>query len=1165
MKRRKTSQTIGFGIDTTKDNDTKEGKKPAFDIQYNEKEQSVNTIVNIASIKVPKINIQSPTLSVETLEDSEGIEVSKIQADVKVNFEKEESEGEKARPLSIDINRFNVGEINAKGIKIVMKEAVETSEESKKKKTQKIQEVLLPKEDKISIKNIKLNGLKVTMDDAGPKLNPTDKDASLEVGETSLGGIRYREKSAKGTVLKAFALHKGNFDALSLEAIGRNDRPYSLKEFFKFFGRTRVKGLDTVGSYTDGKTSGTIGIKGKKNQAISVDYHEGKDGKKDFYTIRLPLSRINIPALKLEQDGSTVTIPKAPNPSKMSHLSDIDVKLKAYLEQDEQGEFKYDIYLQSLDVKKANIYGLQYKDDEGTEVKFDPKKPLQIHNLKAGGFRFSSTKAFDVFGKDGGWLKASADGTDLNQAHFEQIKSKITNGSFLAESEGTRSAVSIDIKSFGFNLDKEGNMKFTLEGISGGFPKMTITQKDPVTEVTTSTIIESDDKNALAADKLVLDLYKDEEDKTKLKEVNVFGIKAGGIDVTSTDTKDKKKLKETHLRIEKEGLGTDHVKAEIAKDNSKKITITEINGGKIKLTLNSWDKSQKSVVEIGLPKPDAVHIPSVTVETFIDTDKKEKIKSLSVQKPTIKGFELSLPDQKHIDDGLKVFCDLGIEGDVNLVEGNFKNMSITTPHDAYLLLISDNTPIQIKNFRLEYKNTAKSSSKASGSSTTPKSEYEKSLPAKQKYLLKLEKIKNDAEEHYKSTQPAYPGPNGSIIENPAWEDALKNFRSAESDYNSYKKQMIADAKKEAGKSITKEVFDAVEGDVKADLEIYDTKLPLEIETFNHQLYLNFSNKVTQRLKSLIRDIVFHTYDQDFWSSDDMKKLGKGLQRWYTWGAPYTRGLIDAIAEGNGLGAILVFLDRTEITPGTLKEDSNLFGLNFNINTSWALDATQYDTFGVGLTEIKGNKHPYKMDYYKLYGFVEYLNYISPALKTVAGEQDAARLKRMVEKFGLGLSQDELDDMGIGDVVKELIAFVNYSIKQEIKSIQSNITNSIKGINVDADLTLKPEELINRLLKDKKAGNISLDKGKKSLDDIHIEGGFNKGNNPEISGSAGAGSKGKENIIIPGLTYFAQDNKTKVSYDSLSITPVNLTGHNGEIKVSSDTLLLNGLKVAIKKK
>ena len=54
------------------------------------------------------------------------------------------------------------------------------------------------------------------------------------------------------------------------------------------------------------------------------------------------------------------------------------------------------------------VYGLEYHNKaEGIDVKLDPTQPLHIPNVKGGGFRFSSWKAFDVFGKEGGWLKAA--------------------------------------------------------------------------------------------------------------------------------------------------------------------------------------------------------------------------------------------------------------------------------------------------------------------------------------------------------------------------------------------------------------------------------------------------------------------------------------------------------------------------------------------------------------------------------------------------------------------------------------------------------------------------------------------------------------------------------------------------------------------------------------
>ena len=56
------------------------------------------------------------------------------------------------------------------------------------------------------------------------------------------------------------------------------------------------------------------------------------------------------------------------------------------------------------------------------------------------------------------------------------------------------------------------------------------------------------------------------------------------------------------------------------------------------------------------------------------------------------------------------------------------------------------------------------------------------------------------------------------------------------------------------------------------------------------------------------------------------------------------------------------------------------------------------------------------------------------------------------------------------------------------------------------------------MKEKKKGSFTFDKGKQSIDDVHISGKYKQGSDPEATGSVGAGPKGKDNIIIPGATY-----------------------------------------------
>lgn len=264
----------------------------------------------------------------------------------------------------------------------------------------------------------------------------------------------------------------------------------------------------------------------------------------------------------------------------------------------------------------------------------------------------------------------------------------------------------------------------------------------------------------------------------------------------------------------------------------------------------------------------------------------------------------------------------------------------------------------------------------------------------------------------------------------------------------------------------------------------------------------------------------------------MKAIGKGLQRWYTYSTPYTRGLIDAIADGNGFGAVVVFLEKTDIEKGTLRDDPSMFGLNFN--TSYALDRSGYDKFSVGLCE-QSYKHPEKNDFYNLYGFIEYLGYVSPAMVSLSGRQDAARAANL--KAGITRKEKELSDMGIGDAVKEMIAFVQYSLGQESKNLENTVRQNIKGVSITADISLTPQQVITELLKERNAGTFTFDKGSQSIDKLYIGGAYiNKGAANGIA-KRGSSATGDENIVIPGATYLSQDKSTKVSYDTLDIRPL----------------------------
>lgn len=1139
---KKNSQKIEFGIDTTIDNETDKGRKNAIDIKYNQKEESIHTLLNIPSVWLPAINLQSPTMDISSMPNTQAVELKNIHADVKVMMEQKESLNEKVRPASVEIKNLRIGEILAKGIKVLLREDPDkvNDEEKDQNDNEKVQEVILPKEDQVSIRDIQVSGLKLTFEEQGISLSTLEKDATIKLGQSDLSGIEFKERSAKGSILRAVSVHRGKFDALTLEALGRNGRTYTLKEFFKFFGRSRLQDLDGNLSYSDGKRSGTIGLSGKKNQAISIDYHELEEGKSGYYSMRLPLSRINVPALHIEMGAHVINIPRPVNKTKVSTLNDVDVKLRAFVEFPDKDKVAYDIFLDSLDIANMSVYGLEYHHkSKGIDVVFEKTKPLHIPNVKAGGFRFSSAKGFDVFGKAGCWASA-ADGTESIAASLKSIQARITDGGFLAEADAGKSALSLDIESMGFSRDKAGNMTIGLGKIQGGFPKMTITQTDATTGTKTEISIASMEK-ALEAERVEVNLGAD---KNHL--IDLTGLTAGGLKIESKETKGKE-VSTTTVKIAEKALGAKSAQVKLNADKSKEITLSEITGGEISADLISKDLKEKSEKNIRLPDPALIEVEAVNIK--IDPEGNKRI---TIIKPTIRNFNLRVPSQEKSGDFTSIRCDLKVDGNMEMGDGIFSTMTLGEPSDAFVVHVSGNVPVQIKNLVLDYKDT--SSSKAA------EEEPPKPLNQAQKKLLDLEEKLEVARKHLTNTPYEYYHGEHSFP-NPEWPKAYAAVQAAEKAFETQKSGIIGAARGKAQSSMTKKYLDAVQGEIQADMIAFDTVIPINIETFKGEKYLEISNTVVNSLKSLITSILKSTVDKDFWSSEDMKAIGKGLKRWYTLATPYTRGLINAIADGNGFGAIMVFLEKTSIEKGILRDDPTMFGLNFNINTSYGLDISGYDKFSIGLCEKK-YKHPDKDNYYNLYGFVEYLGYISPALVSLTGQQDAKRAKRLNE--GINRTEKELSDMGIGEAVKEMIAFIQFSLGQESENLKNTIKRNIKGVGFSADISLTPQEVIKELLKEKKAGTFTFDKGDNSIDDLYIKGGYLNRISPKALLKLGGGTAGKENISIPGATYISQKKTTKVSYDSLEVSPLFLSYESEKYNLINKNIKLLGLKLAVKK-
>ncbi len=661
----------------------------------------------------------------------------------------------------------------------------------------------------------------------------------------------------------------------------------------------------------------------------------------------------------------------------------------------------------------------------------------------------------------------------------------------------------------------------------------------------TKTTISSTDNKAVTATGVTIKLNAD-----KNNVIDALGLTAGGIKIESVETKGTEKSTTT-VNLAANALGTDSANVKLNADKSKEITLKGIKGGQISADLVSeGGKEGKSVKNITLPDPNLIKVEAVIIK--IDPDEHKQI---ILQKPTVRNFKLRMPSQEKAGDYTSILCDLTIDGDVELGDGNFKDMTIGSPFDAFVFSVQDNVPVQVSNLRFEYKDTT---------TKTAKPEPPKPLTADQETLLKLEEARDAANEKLSKT-PQTIGSRKEPMPNPEYDKALTAYLEAQKAYDAQRAKIVGAAKAQAQASMTKKYLDAVEGTATGYMLIFNNKLPLNIETLNGEKYVQISDDLITNLKSVLRSVLKTTVDMPFWSSDDMKAIGEGLKRWYIrfFTAPTAKADIDNIAAGNAFGVISLLLRDIEMWVGKLEDDASMFGLNLNIEGYWALDITSYDSIGIGLCEAK-YKHPAKDDYYNLYGFIEYLNYVSPALVSKSGQQDSARMKRL--KDGLRRTEEDVNDMGIGDAVLELVAFIKFSLMKEVERLKNTVIENIKGVSITADISLKPQEVINELLKERKAGSLTFDKGKKSIDDVHVEGVYvNDQGVKQTIGSVGAGAKGENNIIIPGATYLSEDKSTKVNYNELEITPVNISYESDVLQVLNKSILLKGLKGAILKK
>jgi hypothetical protein len=1146
------STEVTFGIDTTVDGKPRVKQPPALDLRYDPAENSVAAKVNLRSVTIQSLAIDSPTLKINSAKDARAVQLDDVSANVKVTFGKEAQGDQPAVPAVVDIHDVHVGKLTAQGIVLQFLEAEETDPAKAKKRTgpKTIQEVALPTTDPIEIEQIDVKGLRISLDEKETHISAIDADASIAIGKTDVGGVAYKEKTARGSVLQAFRLHRGKFSSLELAAVHRKGRSYTLKQFLQFFGKTRLAGADVEGTYTKGKTSVSIGAKGKSNIPLSIDHIEPEPDtkKKGFYRIRLPLSRITVPALDVEKDGHQVVIPRAKSSASTSVATDVDVTLNAVIDFDAAGKVVYDVYLESLSVADLKVYGLEYHNKaEGIDVKLDPVQPLHIPNVKGGGFRFSSWKAFDVFGKEGGWLKAAAEENEVISAHVDSISAALKDGTFLAEKDAAsgRSALDIDIASFGFKRDKAGTMTISLGKVAGGFPKLSITQVDATTGATTVTTIGTQSGKTVAVESIDISLGSDGN-----KVIDAKGLKAGELTVTSVETLGKD-VSTTRVKLGPEALGADSALVKLNQDNSKEITIRNIKGGKIDVDLISTGTKGKSENFITLPDPGAISLSELKIA--IDP---AGVKRITAVRPIIKNVKLRSPSQTTAGDYVSVTADLAVNGNVELGEGLFDTLTLATPGDAFIGLVGDKAPIEITNVTVEMQDTSKA--------VPAKDAPAKPLTADQQRLIDLEEARDAAHADWQGEPAFYSGAGDNTVDNPEWSRKHSVYLAAKQAYDDHRASMVQGAKKSAQASMEKKYLDAVSGTVKGNLRVFDSEIPINIESDQGTLYVELSTKVTDGLKQVIRSLVATTVDMPFWSSKEMKAIGEGLKRWWLrfFTAPSAKADVDAIADGKAIAVVLLLLKDMSMSAGVLETDRTLFGINLNLEGYWALDVTSYDDIGIGLCEV-GYKHPTKDRFYSLYGMIEYLNYVSPALASSSGEADKERLEQLAK--GVHKTADEVGEMGIGAAVNELVLFIKSNLARETVRLKNTVLRNIKGVNVTADVSLRPQEVINALLAERKQGSFTFDKGKDAIENVHAQADYVNKGVPQAIANIGAGANGEENLRIPGSTYLTESKGTTVSYDGIELAPVRIAYENDVYSITSKSATIDGFKFGVKKK
>ena len=846
-------------------------------------------------------------------------------------------------------------------------------------------------------------------------------------------------------------------------------------------------------------------------------------------------------------------------------LKDIQAKLNVIWEEEtfdqtinDEEDQPFNIYLESLDIAELILNQMEFEDKD-LKIVFDKTDPLHMPNLKAGEFEYSSKTGF---GKEKGWLKAGSGKVPIDVS-LESLKT----GSFLAENINGKPAFTLNIASFGFTQDKDG-MTISLGRIQGKVPKMTITQAQ-VTEgdQTVYTITGIDE--AIKATSVGIKLYKKNDNGKRKIVIDAVGLEAGGLTVESSETKDKKSTT-SNITLHANALGAGSAKLTLNEDRSKEITFKDIYGSNIIFEMASSGPEGKSKINIDLPVPELVTIEAV----IISIDKNEK-RRITIQKPTIHDFKLKIPAKDKEDDFTSLQCDITIDGDVELGDGKFKDMSLNEPYDAFILNIPEDVPVQIKNMHFEYKASV---------TTLPGSEEE--LSPSEKELQKLEKICEENYAYYNKF-PAGEGFNfgsKSSDKGLAYFEYLKAEEKYSEEFNKQKPEITAKAEKKANESIYKKILNPntiTNADITPKLIVdikkfsFQQELPLNVRTWSSKNYIEISKSDLDILKSFFRLFIISTEQAEFWKSNEIKLLSDALKTKSHINAlkliPPIREFmmvmdidIDAIAEGRGFDALLKILPFVELNIGDLETDkmfSLILKFSFLILKEINLCKSNY--------VVKHASDSISID---LYGLIEYLGYVSPALSKNTDQQDMRRLQNLV--FNLKASKnsaeflknkskslDELSRMEFEEVGRELLTYLVICFEEHLKTLSSLFANNIK-IGVSGNLSLTPQDLITELLKD--SGTFTMDKPYSTINNLQVQMDYNP-IAKQTSGSLGTGLSGSGDIIIPGGIYLTEDKSTKIKYKELTISPLDLSYKADQLDLSTAKIMLKGFKMAVQKK